>query len=72
MVASSVAQLVGKLWIVHASRRNDAPNAHGDESEGTFTPFPPVQIGLEDIDELLQDLAIGSLNRVAPAHDIGR
>ena len=70
MPVSSAAQFGGHCRIIHAFCCDHAADAESDNGEGTFTSLRFAEVGLEDIDELLENLAIGSFYRVTAAHDI--
>jgi hypothetical protein len=70
MPASSAAQFGGHRRIIHAFCCDDAANAESDNGERTLTPLRFAEVGLEDVDELLQNLPISLFYRVAAAHDI--
>src|SRR5207237_861729 len=66
------AQIIGQRRIVDASCRNDPADAERNERKGAIAFLGLVQIGLKDIDKLLQHLAIGLFHSVAAACDIRR
>jgi hypothetical protein len=54
------AQIVGQVRIVYAFRRHDATDAQSRKGKSALTPLWLVQVVQENVDQLLQYLAIRS------------
>src|SRR5262249_27285381 len=60
----------GELRIVDAFRGHDAANTERGQRQCALTPQRLIEVFEEDVDQLLQDLTISALDRIAAAHDI--
>src|SRR5262249_58128463 len=60
----------GELRIVDAFRGHDAANTERGQRQCALTPQRLIEVVEEDVDQLLQDLTISALDRIAAPHDI--
>src|SRR5262249_61029321 len=60
----------GELRIVDAFRGHDAANTERGQRQCALTPQRLIEVVEEDVNQLLQDLTISALDRIAAAHDI--